>query len=136
MSAEAAWAAMRRLVLDHDRRRDVAAALGLPFSRVRALGRLADGPAVVGALAEALGTDKPHASVIVADLEARGLATRAPHPRDGRAKVVTLTAEGRRAASHAATLLGTPPPALRALDDRDLATLAELLARVERQAAA
>src|SRR5690348_10691512 len=108
--ARTAWVAMRALVLDHDRRRDVATTLGLSFSRVRALLHLARGPKTAAALAELLLTDAPHCSVIVRELERRGLVERSPHPGDRRAKLVALTPDGAAAARRAADILETPPP--------------------------
>ncbi|MBV9594035.1 MAG: MarR family transcriptional regulator, partial [Actinobacteria bacterium] len=122
----------RALVLDNDRREEVAEATGLSFGRTRALRRLADGPLSMGALADELGTDAPYVTLIVDDLEARGLLLRAPDDRDRRRKVVTLTPLGRRAARTAARILAEPPAALRALAPGDLDVLAGLLAPLDR----
>ena len=69
---------MSDLVLDHQRRRDVADATGLSFSRVRAVRRVARAPMTMGELADALGIERPNATVVVDDLEARGLVRRTP----------------------------------------------------------
>src|SRR5271170_742481 len=92
-----AWALIVGLVMDTrgDWRRKVAEATGLPFTRTRALRRLAGGPLTLRELAESLGTDAPAATVAVNDLEERGLVTRGEHPDDRRAKLVALTAAGR-----------------------------------------
>src|SRR4051794_25495275 len=45
-------------------------------------------------LAEQAGTDVTMTSDVVTRLEASGLLRREPHPRDGRAKVVTVTEQG------------------------------------------
>ncbi|MFX6728793.1 MarR family transcriptional regulator, partial [Acinetobacter baumannii] len=66
------------------------------FSRIRALTRLQDGPRTLSELAEAMSIDAPAATVIVNDLESRGLVERQALPDDRRAKRVSLTAEGRR----------------------------------------
>ena len=124
------WAAMRALVLDHDRRRAVADALGLSFARVRALLKLQAGPLTLRELAERLTTDRPYATLIVDDLERRGFVVRAVDPRDRRVKRVTLTAEGSAAAAKAKRLLDEPPAALRALPAADLEALARILADV------
>ena len=63
----------------------------------RALRRLARQPMSMGELAAALGIDPPNATVLVADLEAQGLVRRAPHPTDGRAKLVEATRKGKAA---------------------------------------
>lgn len=47
------------------------------------------------ALARHLGVTKQSAAEIVAGLEEAGLVRRAPHPSDGRARVLLLTATGR-----------------------------------------
>jgi DNA-binding MarR family transcriptional regulator len=124
MSADAVWLGLRTLVLDrHDRRAAVTAALGLSFVRVKALRMVADQPLTMRTLAERLATDPPYVTVMVADLVARGLVTREPHPDDRRARLVTVTAAGAAVAAEADRILGTAPAALRALDPADLATL-------------
>lgn len=129
-AARASWAAMRALVLDHDRRRAVADALGLSFARVRALLKLQAGATTLRELAEALTTDRPYATLIVDDLERRGLVVRSVDPQDRRVKRVTLTAEGRAAAAEAQRLLDEPPTTLRDLPAADLEALARILADV------
>jgi DNA-binding MarR family transcriptional regulator len=91
-----AWQCLVALVMDGrwDWRRKMSEAAGLPFSRVRALDRLRRGPLTLRALAEVIGTDPPATTVLVNDLEARGLVVRETHPEDKRAKVVSLTARG------------------------------------------
>ena len=124
------WLLMSDLVLNNMRRRAVSEALGMSFGRTRAIRRLARKPMSMRELATALGIDPPNASVVVADLEARGLVQRRPHPTDGRAKVVEATREGKELARRADAILATPPPALSALDADDLETLRRILARV------
>jgi len=65
---------------------------------------------------------------MVQHLEARGYVTRAPHPDDGRAKVVVLTDRG-RACTAAATAAGeeTLGPWLATLDRRTTRDLAAAL---------
>jgi DNA-binding MarR family transcriptional regulator len=123
MSAERAWNGMRELVLGNDRRADVSAELDMSFARVKAL-RYVAGRAMTGReLASVMGVDPPYVTVIVDDLEGRGLVERTPHPTDRRAKVIAATAAGRRAADKAGKLLSEPPAALRALPAEDLAAL-------------
>jgi DNA-binding MarR family transcriptional regulator len=128
------WQALVALVMDSrgDWRRKVTEATGLPFSRVRALRRLAGGPLTLRQLAESMGCDAPAATVAVNDLERRGLAERRPHAVDGRVKVVTLTAEGKRAVSAARQVSDAPPPSLAALAPCELAELVRILERVAR----
>ena len=93
--ARRAWRAMSGVVLDHDRKVAVSEALGLSFARVRALRRLADEPLTLRGLAELLTADPPYVTLIVDDLEKRGLVQRTPHPEDRRSKLVQLTEAGR-----------------------------------------
>jgi DNA-binding MarR family transcriptional regulator len=118
------WQALRTLMLErNDRRREVCRALDLSFVKIKALQVAAAEPTSLGALASALLIDAPYASVVVSDLERRALVVRTPNPVDGRSKLVSATPAGRRAARTAEGILGEPPPALRALNARDLATL-------------
>jgi DNA-binding MarR family transcriptional regulator len=126
--AERAWRSMQDLVLDNDQQRAVSEALDMSFARIKALRRLAFKPMTGRQLADALGTDPPHVSVIVDELEQKGLVERTPHPTDRRAKIVTVTATGRRAAEKANRMLGQPPVALRALPPEELAALDRIVA--------
>jgi DNA-binding MarR family transcriptional regulator len=126
-TARDVWLLMSDLVLDHQRRREVAEATGISFARTRALRRLARQAMSMGELAELLGTDPPNVTAIVADLESQGLVRRRPHPTDGRAKLVEVTRKGRGVARRADAILATPPPELSALSSEDLATLRRLL---------
>lgn len=67
----------------------------LSYPRLRVLERLADGPAIMRDLAEALGMTARNITAIVDALEEAGLAVRVPHPNDRRATVVRLTEAGR-----------------------------------------
>jgi len=124
------WLLMSDLVLDNERRRDVAEALGISFGRARTVRRLARQPMSMGELAAALGIDPPNATVVVDDLEALGLVRRRPHPTDRRAKVVEATRKGKEMARRANAILSTPPPALSALSADDLEALRRILERV------
>src|ERR1700750_2604770 len=86
-AAREAWLLMSDLVLDHERRREVADALGISFGRARTVRRVARRPMSMRELATALGIDPPNATVVVDELEAMGLVRRTPHPTDRRAKV-------------------------------------------------
>lgn len=124
------WLLMSDLVLDNERRRDVADALGITFGRARTVRRLARQPMSMSQLAAALGIDPANATTVVDDLEALGLVRRQPHPTDRRAKVVEATRKGKDMARRANTILSTPPPALSALSPEDLETLRRILASV------
>jgi DNA-binding MarR family transcriptional regulator len=90
----------RRLI---EAERPLLAARGLTMWQYVALNRLARGPAPRQlALAEAMGYDKTRLIALLDTLEADGLITRAPDPADRRARVVRLTAAGRR--RHAAAV--------------------------------
>lgn len=129
-AASAAWSLMGDLVLDNERRREVADALGMSFGRAKALRRLARAPMAMWELASTLGIDKPYATVIVDDLEAQGLVRRRPHPTDRRAKLVEVTRKGRELARRADKILGTPPPGLVALDPAEAEELLRILRAV------
>ena len=129
--ASQAWRAMSDLVLSHDRKDAVSEALGLSFARVRALRRLAEQPQTLRALAEQLSADPPYVTLIVDDLEERGLVKRTPHPKDRRAKLVQLTTAGRATARRANNILDEPPAALRDLPSEDLAILLSMLEQIQ-----
>jgi DNA-binding MarR family transcriptional regulator len=129
-AASGAWSLMGDLVLDNERRREVADALGMSFGRAKALRRLARAPMAMWELASTLGIDKPYATVIVDDLEAQGLVRRRPHPTDRRAKLVEVTRKGRELARRADKILGTPPPGLVELDPADAEALLRILRAV------
>lgn len=126
-----AFATMRYLVLDQgDRRREVAETLGMSFGKAKALRRLAVEPLRMTELATAMGTDKPYATLVVDDLEARGLVLRTVDPADRRAKIVVVTEAGRQAAATANAILARPAAGFGRLDEEELRELARLLAKV------
>ncbi|HEX3782524.1 MAG TPA: MarR family transcriptional regulator [Pseudonocardiaceae bacterium] len=115
------WSGLRTLVLDlHDRRKEVSVALEMGFIRAKALMKVAAAPSKLRDLAVRLGTDAPYTTLIVDDLEKRGLVIRTPHPDDRRSKLVTATEAGLAAAALANGILGEPPAALLGLDTEDL----------------
>lgn len=129
VDAAQVWQDLRELVLErNDGRREVCRALDLSFIKVKALRRLAREPMSLSMLAGALQTDAPYTSVIVTDLERRGLVARGPHPDDRRSKLVSVTPAGKRAARTAEAILGRPPAVLRALGQHDLAVLGRIVA--------
>jgi DNA-binding MarR family transcriptional regulator len=127
--AERAWQILVSLVMESrgDWRRKVSEATGLPFSRVRALKRLRDQPRALSELALELGTDAPAATVIVNDLEKRGLVERRPHAEDRRIKLASLTAEGRKVLALVRKITDTPPPVLMDLPEKELAQLRRIV---------
>ncbi|MFE7595152.1 MarR family winged helix-turn-helix transcriptional regulator [Kitasatospora sp. NPDC057512] len=130
-TAARVWQGMNALVLErYNRRKSVAEALGMSFSRVRALRRLAAGPITLRELAERLAADPPYTSVIVDDLVRRGLAERIANPVDRRSKLVHLTEEGEAKAAIATGILTTPPDALLALPPEDIRVLDRVVAKL------
>ncbi len=129
-AAREVWLLMSDLVLDNERRRQVADALGMSFGRARTVRRLARRPMSMRELADALGIDPPNATVIVDGLEAQGLVRRTPHPTDRRARVVEATRKGKDLARKAEAILATPPAALTGLSPEDLETLRSILASI------
>jgi DNA-binding MarR family transcriptional regulator len=124
------WDLMSALVLNADTKREVSEALGMSFARIRALRRIAPGPIAMRDLVVALATDPPYLTLVVDDLEARGLVVRSPSPTDRRAKVVTATASGRQAARRAEAILARPPAGLTGLSAGDLDDLHRILTKV------
>jgi DNA-binding MarR family transcriptional regulator len=126
------WQGMRTLVLEqHDRRKEVCEALDMSFIRVKALRRLAAiGPVTMRELAADLSTDAPYTTLVVDDLERRGLVGRSVHPTDRRSRIVTVTPEGAAAAATADRILGEPPAPLLALGPGDLAELDRIVGRL------
>lgn len=134
MSAEEAsrvWQRMRTLVLErHDTRRDVAEALGISFIKIKALRRVAREAVTMRELTERLTIDGPYTTLVVDELERRGLVERTVHPDDRRRRIVTATAAGREMAEVAERILNSPPAAVLALDEADLTALDRIMAKV------
>jgi len=128
-SAEKTWRVLVELVVATrgEWRRKVTEATGLPFSRVRALWRLENGPRTLAELAHELGTDAPATTVIINSLEQRGLVKRAPHPSDRRAKQVSVTAAGRRMLVIVDSITDPPPVAFEHLPQQELDRLRRML---------
>jgi DNA-binding MarR family transcriptional regulator len=127
------WHAILTLVHErNDRRKEVCEALDMSFVRVKALRRIAVEPLTMRELASRLQTDAPYTTLVVDDLEKRGLVLREPHPADRRAKLVTATDAGRAAAGRAEEILAEPPPQLLALSPEDVSALARIIAKLER----
>lgn len=129
--ATSAWRSMRTLVLDlHDRRAAVSDAIGMSYLRAKALRLLLPGPLPMRDLCAALVTDPPYITVIVDDLEKRGLVAREANPADRRSKLVRITAAGRAVARKADEIQSAPPAALAALSPAELETLDRILQRL------
>ena len=126
------WRALLALVHErHDRRKEVSEALDMSYVRIKALRRLAGQAMTMRELAALLQTDPPYMTVVVDDLEKRGLVRREPHPSDRRAKLVIPTDLGRREAARAEEIHGRPPAEMLALTPAELDELARLVAKLD-----
>jgi DNA-binding MarR family transcriptional regulator len=130
-AATSAWRSMRALVLDlHDRRGAVSEAIGMSYLRAKALRLLAPGPMPMRDLCAALTTDPAYTTVIVDDLEQRGLLVREVNPADRRSRLARITDAGREVARAADAIQSAPPAALAELTDTEVAVLDDLLRRL------
>jgi len=102
----------------------------MSFIRVKALQRIAAEPTTLRRLATRLATDPPYTTVVVDDLQRRGLVHRQVHPADRRARIVTVTPDGAAAAALADRILAEPPEPLLRLDPDELAYLARLVGKL------
>jgi DNA-binding MarR family transcriptional regulator len=126
--ATQAWEGSRALVLElYDRRKDVTEALDMSFIRAKALTKLAARPMTMRQLGARLSIDPPYTTLVVDDLERRGLVARTVNPEDRRSKLVTVTPAGAEAAERAQRIQNAPPAPLRDLDPDDLAALARIV---------
>lgn len=127
--ADELWKQLVQVVWEtrDDWRQRVMAATGLPFGRIRALRRLADGPLPLRDLAQAMSTDAPAATVAVNDLEERGLVRRTPHPTNGRMKLVALSPAGKRMIAKIEAVGDQPPAGFAKLTSTDLDALQRLV---------
>lgn len=124
------WSMMADMVINHDRKREVAEATGISFAKTRALRRVAHRALSMGELATLLSMDPPNVTTLIDDLESAGLVRRQPHPTDRRVWLVEATAVGRRIARQADDILERPPAGLRGLSAPDLEELRRILALV------
>jgi DNA-binding MarR family transcriptional regulator len=130
--ADDVWRTMAAVVFDNRDawKRDVIETIGLPFSRVRVLRRLAKRPMTAKGIAEAATMDAPATTVALNDLEDRGLIVREADPTNRRSKLVSLTDKGREVV---ASIEGVDDPAPRpfaALSEPELRALEAILAKL------
>lgn len=132
-AARTAWATMAQLFMQSAGRIEgIAATMGLTPTDMKALLHLERGGAPSqGELAEHWRCDASWVTAKVDSLEASGLVTRVPDPRDRRRKTVVLSDEGERVQAAALERIYEPPAELTALDDDDVRTLARVLAKVQ-----
>lgn len=128
-AAEEVWRLLTQVV--HDTRepwkRAVTERMGMPFSRFRILVRLLPGPQQLKELARIATMDAPATTVVVNDLEERGLVARDTDPADRRSKLVTITEAGRAAVAHGQNTPDPPPASLTSLAPAQLRALRDLL---------
>lgn len=125
--AHEVWQLMSDLVLDNQRRREVAEAAGMSFGRTRAIRRVAKRPMSMGELALMLGIERSNATALVNELEDQGLVIRKADPDDRRTRLVVATRKGEKLAQRANKILKTPPEALSGLNQDRLEMLLETL---------
>jgi DNA-binding MarR family transcriptional regulator len=105
---------------------------GLPLAPLRALLVLPlDEALPMRQLARRLGCDNSYVTSLVDALEQRGLAVREQHPADRRVKVIVLTGQGRELARRAQLADTAPPAAFAALSPAEIATLRDLLRKLD-----
>ena len=85
----------------------------------------------IGSLSRTWGCDPANATFIIDRLERVGLARRTASEHDRRVKLVTLTPKGVATKARLLREYHTPPPELSALDARELAILAALVAKLQ-----
>lgn len=120
---------MQDVVLAEDRTHELRDALGLGrgTGRVKVLLSLADGPRSLGDLAVVTGADRPYATLIVNELEARALVTRTQDADNRRRKLVSLTPTGKVAVNAARNIINRPPASLEKLSRHELGQLSDAL---------
>lgn len=104
--------------------RQVADTLGITASQAVALRELAD-PMTLTELAEHMGCETSNAGYVIDRMEKQRLVQRGPHPSDRRAKILTLTADGRRCRTNVLDALSQDAPidTLSAAEQRTLVAL-------------
>ncbi|MBX7101260.1 MAG: MarR family transcriptional regulator [Myxococcaceae bacterium] len=136
-AATRAWALLFDLLAStKDRWPKVAEELGVKPTQLRVLLMLFSGKRLVQRdLAELLDCDASNVTMLVDQLETKGLVERRSMLGDRRAKVLTLTRDGEAMAPKMFDKLLVPPPALEALGAADLKALVALLEKVSAHAA-
>ncbi|CAN5157218.1 MarR family transcriptional regulator [soil metagenome] len=110
---------------------------GLSFARFEMLALLSftrEGSMPMASATARLQVHPTSVTSIVDRLEQAGLVERTAHPTDGRATLLTLTAEGHAVATEASTVVNETVFADPGLDDQDIADLISILARLRRNA--
>ena len=124
---------MQNLVGAEDRNHELREVLGLGrgSGRVKLLLGLTDGALSLGDLADITGADAPYVTLIVNELEARGLVTRTPDSGDRRRKLVSLTRAGQEAVDTAREIISRPPTSFETLSRQELEQLSVVLSALD-----
>jgi DNA-binding MarR family transcriptional regulator len=110
---------------------------GITFSRYEALVLLTfsqRGSLPLSKIGERLQVHATSVTNVIDRLEAAGLVRREPNPRDGRGTLAVITAEGRRVADEATTVLNEGRFGLGALGEADLHHLFDILRNLRHDA--
>ncbi|HZE39977.1 MAG TPA: MarR family transcriptional regulator [Stackebrandtia sp.] len=118
----------RALVAEHLARHDIKLWEHAVLSALSDLGEISQAE-----LGRAIALDRKDVAGVVSGLEGRGLLTRAPDPRDRRAVIITITADGKRLARQCARAGADANEQLLAdLTPDERARLVDLVTRVAR----
>lgn len=130
--ADQVWQLMAAIVFEHrdSWKRTVVEQSGLPFSRIRVLRRVALRPMTARQLASATAMDAPATTVVINDLEERGLVVRETDPTNRRCKLVSPTSAGRDMIDRINRVDDPAPSVFTNLDAADLVTMRALLERL------
>ncbi len=131
-AATRAWRLMMSVIMARkDQFPAIAASFGLNPGAMHALLSLdPDTPRSMGALAGDWKCDASNVTWLVDRLEEKGYAERRAHPTDRRVRTVALTRKGVRVREQIQATLHQAPDELSALSDRELETLARILAKI------
>ncbi len=106
----------------------VAAGVDLTPTQARALHHLAE-PCPMGEVASRLHCDPSNVTGVVDRLEERGLVERRPDPADRRRRLLVPTAAGAEVRAEMVQRMVEGHPLLRALDEEEMVTMRDLLAK-------
>ena len=131
-AATRAWRLMMSVIMARkDQFPAIAASFGLNPGAMHALLSLdPDAPRSMGALAGDWKCDASNVTWLVDRLEEKGYAERRAHPTDRRVRTVALTRKGVRVREQIQAKLHEAPEELSALSERELETLARILAKI------
>jgi DNA-binding MarR family transcriptional regulator len=88
------------------------------------------GDASTGDLGRRIGVDPANASTLLTRLERRGLIRRLPAERDRRRRLISLTADGRKARAALARCMESRQPGFEQLTTTELVSFRDLLRRI------